>query len=241
MGGGQCDDLLFPQKSLPDGRSVTDHPHMTGTSHDVSTESNEDFWNSRYAESDRIWSGNPNTILVREVTDLTPGTALDLGCGEGADAIWLAGRGWRVTAADISQVALDRAAGQAAEAGVADRIDWQRHDLGVSFPEGVFDLVSVQFLHTYAEMPREQILRAAAAAVAPGGVLLVVGHAGFPSWEENPHPDVHFPTPEEVLRSLEPADGEWEVQLCEEHERIQTTPDGQPGTRTDNVLKLRRT
>jgi SAM-dependent methyltransferase len=171
---------------------------------------------------------------------MEPGRALDLGCGEGADAIWLAQQGWRVTATDISRTALDRAARQAAAAGVADRIDWQRHDLGASFPDGIFDLVSAQFLHSPGDMPREKILRTAASAVAPGGLLLVVGHAGPPSWEHSAHPDVHFPTPDEVLEALDLPDGQWEVLLSEEHERTQTGPDGQPGTRTDNTVKVRR-
>ncbi|MFF7154213.1 methyltransferase domain-containing protein [Streptomyces sp. NPDC008139] len=200
----------------------------------------EEFWNARYSGSERIWSGDPNTVLVREVAGLSPGRALDLGCGEGGDAIWLAGQGWRVTATDISGVALDRAARHAEEAGVGDRINWQRHDLGVSFPEGAFDLVSAQFLHTLGEMPREEILRAAAAAVAPGGVLLVVGHSGFPAWEKNPHPEVRLPSPQEVLACLELPDGAWEVLLCAEHERIQNDPDGRPTTRTDNAVKVRR-
>ena len=135
-------------------------------------------------------------------------------------------------------VALERAARNADE--VADRIDWRRHDLGTSFPAGRFDLVSAQFLHSPADMPREKILRTAADAVTPGGVLLIVGHAGFPPWESDPHHDVHFPTPREVLEDLDLPDGEWEVQLCEEHERIQTGPDGRPATRTDNTLKIRR-
>jgi SAM-dependent methyltransferase len=202
--------------------------------------SGEEFWDARYAESDRIWSGNPNTVLVREATGLQTGTALDLGCGEGADAIWLAQQGWRVTATDISRIALDRAAQHAATADVAGRIDWQRHDLGTSFPAGVFDLVSAHFLHSRGDMPREKILRNAASAVAPGGVLLVVGHAGFPSWEHNHHPEVHFPTPQEVLEALDLPDEHWEVQLCEEHQRSQTGPDGQPAIRTDNTLKVRR-
>lgn len=201
-----------------------------------------EFWDARYAESDRIWSGNPNTVLVREVSGLKPGRALDLGCGEGGDAIWLARQGWQVTATDISQVALDRAARHAADAGahVAERVDWQQHHLGTSFPEGRFDLVSAQFLHSYVDLPREQVLRTAAASVAPGGTLLVVGHAGWPSWEHDPDHDVHFPTPEEVLTSLELADGAWAVLLCGEHERAQTAPDGSPGTRTDNALMIRR-
>ncbi|MFB4277996.1 MULTISPECIES: FAD-dependent oxidoreductase [unclassified Nonomuraea] len=202
--------------------------------------SEEDFWDARYGQRERMFSGDPNAVLAREVSALPPGRALDLGCGEGGDAVWLAARGWRVTGADISGVALGRAARLAEEAGVADRIDWQRHDLGVSFPEGSYDLVSACFLHSPGDMPREKILRTAASAVAPGGVLLVAGHAGWPSWEHDPMPGVHFPTPQEVFDSLEPAEGEWEVLRSEEHERAQNAPDGRPGTRTDNVLMIRR-
>ncbi|MEU0127376.1 class I SAM-dependent methyltransferase [Streptomyces sp. NPDC006289] len=204
-----------------------------------STRTDAEMWDDRYRESDRIWSGNPNTVLVREVEGLTPGRALDLGCGEGADAVRLARWGWRVTATDISTVALDRAAVHAADAGVADLIDWQWHDLGASFPEGEYDLVSAQFLHSMGDLPRERILREAAAAVAPGGVLLIVGHAGFPSWEHD-HADMELPTTDEVLASLELPEGEWEVLLSEEHERVQDDPDGNPTTRTDNALKVRR-
>lgn len=207
---------------------------------DDTTRTDAELWDDRYRESDRIWSGNPNAALVREVEGLKPGRALDLGCGEGADAVWLARWGWKVTATDISRVALERAAGHAADAGVADRIDWQWHDLGASFPEGEFDLVSAQFLHSMGDLPRERILRQAASAVAPGGVLLIVGHAGFPSWEHD-HADVELPTTDEVLASLELPDGEWEVLLSAEHERIQNDPDGNPTTRTDNALKVRRT
>ncbi|CAM5397461.1 class I SAM-dependent methyltransferase [Streptomyces atroolivaceus] len=204
-----------------------------------STRTDAEMWDDRYRESDRIWSGNPNVALVREVEGLTPGRVLDLGCGEGADAVWLARTGWKVTATDISRVALERAAVHAADAGVADRIDWQWHDLGASFPEGEYDLVSAQFLHSMGDLPREEILRRAAAAVAPGGVLLIVGHAGFPSWEHD-HPDMELPTTDEVLASLELPEGEWDVLLSEEHERIQNDPDGNPTTRTDNALKVRR-
>jgi len=204
------------------------------------TGSDEELWDARYRESDQIWSGNPNTILVREVVGLEPGRALDLGCGEGADAVWLARRGWRVTAVDISGVALRRAARHAAQAGVAERIDWQRHDLAASFPGGLFELVSAQFLHSHGNLPREKILRSAAAAVAPGGVLLVVGHAGLPPWEhDHPH-DLHLPTPEEVLEALELDEGQWEVLLSQEHERSQAGPDGRPIVRTDNAVKVRR-
>jgi SAM-dependent methyltransferase len=210
---------------------------MTG---DVNGMSAEAYWDARYAQSDRIWSGEPNTVLVAEITDLEPGRALDLGCGEGGDAIWLARQGWRVTATDVSRVVLDRAARYAAAAEVADRIDWQWHDLAVSFPAGTFDLVSAHFLHSHLEMPREEILRTAAAAVAPGGVLLIVGHTGPPAWDHDHHPHVSFPTPGAVFDALHLPEGQWELQRIDEHERVQTGPDGQPTTRTDYTLRVRR-
>ncbi|MEU9095416.1 class I SAM-dependent methyltransferase [Streptomyces sp. NPDC048428] len=209
------------------------------TASDAAKASDAELWDERYRESHRIWSGNPNTALVREVEGLKPGRALDLGCGEGADAVWLARQGWQVTATDISRVALDRAAEHGADAEVADRIDWQFHDLGVSFPEGEYDLVSAQFLHSMGDLPREQILRRAAAAVAPGGVLLIVGHAGFPAWEHD-HADMQLPTTDEVLASLELPEERWDVLVSAEHERVQNDPDGNPTTRTDNALKVRR-
>ncbi|MFD8146584.1 SAM-dependent methyltransferase [Streptomyces sp. NPDC059708] len=214
------------------------HEHEHGHGHGPEA-AGQEFWDSRYRESERIWSGRPNSVLVREASDLAPGRALDLGCGEGADAVWLARRGWRVTGTDISPVALERAAGHAAEAGLADRIAFERHDLGESFPAGEFDLVAACFLHSPGEMPRERILRTAAAAVAPGGVLLVAGHGGPAPGAENPHPELHFPGPEEVLAGLELAEDGWEVLVCAEHERVGAEAD-RPGHGYDNTLKLRR-
>lgn len=197
----------------------------------------ERYWDGRYAEHHQMWSGKPNELLVREVTSLEPGRVLDLGCGEGADAIWLARQGWQVTATDISTVALERAAKHAGEAGVV--VDWQHHDLATSFPDGEFDLVSVQFLHSPQEFfPREQILRTAAAAVAEGGRLLIVGHARPPPWE--PENKQVLPTPEEVHASLDLRDDEWEVLLSGEQERTQLDPHGEHVHRTDNALLVRR-
>jgi SAM-dependent methyltransferase len=202
--------------------------------------SDEEMWNARYAESAQIWSGRPNVVLVEEVQDLTPGRALDLGCGEGADAIWLAQQGWQVTAIDISSVALERAAKHASVAGVGDQIDWRQHELGKSFPDGTFDLVSAQFLHSMGNLPREEILRTAADAVAPGGILLIEGHLGFPSWEHAHHPEIKFPTPADVIADLKLTDGQWEILVSREHEREQAAPDGRLMTRTDCTVKVRR-
>jgi SAM-dependent methyltransferase len=199
------------------------------------------FWDDRYRESERIWSGDPNAALIREVTGLPPGRALELGCGEGADAIWLAAQGWQVTATDISDVALERAAGHARAAGVADRIDFQRHTLGETFPAGTFDLVTASYLHSPGDMPREEILRTAAAVVAPGGTLLVIGHAGFPAWQGDHHPVAVLPGPRQVLADLQLPDGAWEVRRCEEHETPMRRPDGEMDTRPDCTVKVRRT
>src|SRR5262245_34545887 len=106
------------------------------------------FWDDRYGSADQIWSGNPNQRLVEQTANLTPGTALEVGCGEGADAIWLAERGWQVTAVDVSTVALERAARQAARIGpdVAGRIEWQQADILAWQPTPRhFDLVTAHF------------------------------------------------------------------------------------------------
>jgi SAM-dependent methyltransferase len=197
----------------------------------------ENSWDARYAESDRVWSGEPNAALVREVADLPPGSALDLGCGEGGDAIWLATRGWSVTAADISGVAIARAAGFAEQAGV--KVDFQRHDLAVSFPEGSFDLVSASFLYSLGDFPREEVLRRAAAAVTPGGVLLIESHQDHGGYAAT-HGPMHFPSPEELIAALGLEPGRWQVLRAGTHDREQTGPDGTPAPRVDGTVKLRR-
>ncbi|WP_051733076.1 methyltransferase domain-containing protein [Kitasatospora phosalacinea] len=203
-----------------------------------------EFWEKRYGESEQIWSGRPNASLTVQAAGLEPGHALDVGCGEGGDAIWLAGQGWRVTAVDISQVALERAAARAAVENVADRIDWQRVDLAHAFPAGSYDLVSAQFLHSPAEFPRDRVLRRAAAAVAPGGTLLITSHAAPPVKHDHPHPEMNFPTPGEMLASLRLDPSVWTVELAEEHARHDhpghpvTDPDARP--HRDSTLRLRR-
>lgn len=219
---------------------------------DERAEPEREAWNERYSGRTRVWSGNPNVELTRQAADLAPGRVLDLGCGEGADAVWLAGRGWQVTAVDVSDVALGRAAEHAAQAGVADTIGFQHRNLVEDFPPGEFDLVSAQFLYPHDIAARERLLRRAAGAVAPGGVLLIEGHSSPPSWEQGHeacaghggrpagHDDARFTGPDEVLAALRLEDGEWDVLVCEEHERIQQDPDGNPTARIDATVKVRR-
>ncbi len=159
---------------------MTEHQHQHqhqhpgdrpgGTGHDHAS------WEERYRGAPALWSGRANPPLVAQVGELPPGRALDVGCGEGGDVLWLAGRGWRATGLDWSQVALDRAAEHAAAAGLTDRVEWVRGDVETwQPPAGAFDLVTAHFLHpTAAERPA--VLARLAAAVAPGGTLLWVGH-----------------------------------------------------------------
>lgn len=196
----------------------------------------EDFWDAHYRANHRVWSGRPNALLVDVVEPLPPGSALDLGCSEGADAIWLAARGWQVTAADISPTALKRAEAHAADLSVA--VDFQHHDLGRTFPEGTFDLVSAQYLQSPVEFPRAQVLRRAAAAVAPGGLLLVVEHGSTAPWSWNQ--DAVFPTPEESLAELELDLAEWRTERLGAPQRVATGPNGQTATVNDIVIALRR-
>lgn len=154
------------------------HGHAHDEPQDTTVLWTQEFWDERYGSADRIWSGNPNQRLVEQASDLTPGTALDVGCGEGGDAIWLAARGWQVTAIDVSQVALDRGASEAARIGpeIASRIRWQQADLmNWAPPSEQFDLVSAHFIHLPSK-ERAVAYRQMAEAVRPGGALLIVGH-----------------------------------------------------------------
>lgn len=134
-------------------------------------------WEERYSGDGSVWSGNANAQLVAEASSLTPGTALDVGCGEGGDVIWLAARGWSVTGADFSANGLSRAARHAEEAGVADHVTWWEVDAREFVADGrSFDLVTTHFLHP-PDGGMTEVARRLWDAVAPGGHLLVVGHA----------------------------------------------------------------
>ncbi|HWE60307.1 MAG TPA: class I SAM-dependent methyltransferase [Chloroflexota bacterium] len=202
----------------------------------------QDFWDERYRSRDALWSGNPNPQLVAEAADLAPGTALDAGCGEGADAIWLAERGWRVTAVDVSTVALERGAARAREVGaeVARRINWLHQDLTAWAPaEASHDLVSAQFFLHLPKEPRASIFRALAAAVAPGGTLLIVGHhpSDLHVIPRPPRPELFFTAPE-LADLLDPH--RWDIIVSASRGRSATHPDGRTVTIHDAVLRAQR-
>lgn len=200
------------------------------------------FWEQRYRSSERAWSGRVNARLPEVAAELPAGRALDLGCGEGADALWLAEHGWRVVAVDVSDTAVQRGKEAASARNLLDRIDFQRHDLNETFPDGAFDLVSAQYLHSPARLDRDTVLRRAADHVAPGGVLLIVDHAAAPPWAQNHFKQhVHdFPGIDDVLASLRLDTTKWTRARAEVVDRETVGPDGQPATLTDNVIALRR-
>jgi SAM-dependent methyltransferase len=142
----------------------------------------KDYWESHWQQANGQGAGPgivPNPHLARETSSLVPGTALDAGCGEGAEAIWLAAQGWQVTAADISNEALSRAAERATKGGAApERVQWVEADLSAWEPGQQFDLVTTHYAHP--AMPQLVFYQRISDWVAPGGTLLIVGHLHTP-------------------------------------------------------------
>jgi SAM-dependent methyltransferase len=206
----------------------------------------EAYWTDRYGDAP-IWSGAPNGSLVDTVGRLSPDgsdrplRALDLGSGEGGDALWLAAQGWRVTAVDIAANALARGRAEAERAGLGDRVTWVAADLATWETDERFDLVAASFLHSSVSFPRAAVLRRATTLVAPGGHLVVVGHAGSPSWAshaEHAHAEP-LVGPAEQVEQLGLDDG-WDVEVAALRTRQITAPDGAPATLEDSVVLVRR-
>jgi SAM-dependent methyltransferase len=249
-------------RTTDDTHGAQDGPHRHGThgTHDAPMHDamqaegfahDQSFWDDLYLSQDALWSGNPNPQLVTEVAALGlgaesehgPRRALDVGCGEGADAIWLAERGWQVTGVDLSAVALERAAAHARTHGadVAERTTWLHADLTEEPPaESAYDLVSAHFMH----LPKKERLalhQRLARSVTPGGHLLLVGHHPSDLEGAMPRPALPdlFSTASEMAATLDPA--EWTVLVEESRARTVEGPDGAPVTIHDAVLRARKT
>ncbi|TDD54746.1 class I SAM-dependent methyltransferase [Saccharopolyspora elongata] len=193
----------------------------------------QEFWDERYSSEDQLFSGEPNGALVAEAADLPPGQALDVGCGEGADALWLARRGWQVTAVDVSQVALERAARVAAG---GPEVAWTRADLNTAAPPALaFDLVSVHYF-PLVKQPGHAALRGLLASVAPGGTFLFVGHdmTDMPPEAAYGFEPSEFYQPHEIAELL---DGDWTVLVDESRLRNPPSPGGHTH---DTVLRAQR-
>jgi SAM-dependent methyltransferase len=192
------------------------------------------FWEDRYRSRDQVFSGAPNGVLVAEVTGLSPGRALDVGCGEGADALWLARHGWQVTAVDISPTALQRAT----DADSHNRATWLLGDLTATAPQAAaFDLVSVQYfpLRRQAE---HTALHGLLNAVVSGGIFLFASHDPAdlsPNPAEGFDPSDYY-QPDDIAQLL---DSDWTVQVNAARPRTAPAPAGTHHTH-DTVLRARR-
>ena len=190
-------------------------------------------WDRKYGQAENLWSANPNRFLVAEVEHLPPGRALDLACGEGQNAIWLAGLGWDVVGVDFSEVAIAKGRARADRDGVA--VDFAAVDLLVYEPEpGAYDLVLLLYLHLPPH-ERRLVLERASATVAPGGTLLLVGHdlanmtdgVGGPS-----DPAIHV-TPDQVASELPGLE-------IEKAERVYRDVVGEDRPAIDALVRARR-
>jgi SAM-dependent methyltransferase len=210
---------------------------------------------------DEIWNGDraavmatsqPNPHLIQQVSELVPGTALDAGCGAGAEAIWLATRGWKVTAADIASAALAFAADRAAISDAVGRVTWVQADLSRWEPKALFDLVTTHYAHP--SMPQLEFYDRIASWVAPHGTLLIVGHLHHDSAEgaghDHPHDHPHAgdgppasasATADAITARLDPA--VWRVVTAKESHRTMSghdTPAGHEVTLHDVVVRAIR-
>jgi trans-aconitate methyltransferase len=191
-------------------------------------------WDARYAASELIWTAEPNRWVSDVLTGRPPGTAVDLACGEGRNAIWLAERGWAVTGVDFSAAALQKAEALAHQRGV--RVDWQRADLADWTADQPVDLMLIAYLQVPAQV-RRAVHRAAAEALEPGGTLLVVAHdsTNLTHGVGGPQDPAVLFTPDDVLADVDGL-GLTTVRAARVHRRVV----GQLRPAIDALVELQR-
>ncbi|MEX0428470.1 class I SAM-dependent methyltransferase [Nocardioides sp. DS6] len=218
----------------------------------MAQEFDKEYWEKHWYDggaSASMAASPPNPHLVREVGDLAPGTALEAGCGAGAEAIWLAERGWHVTGVDISTEALVRAAQRAGTTDAAERLRWVEADLSTWEPGARFDLVTTHYAHP--AMPQLAFYDRLASWVVPGGTLLIVGHLrdhaaggqGRGHGHGHGHGDVEPPaeasvTAADITARLD--SDTWEVVTADELARTLTGPGGHRSSLRDVVVRAVR-
>ena len=229
-----ADDILLYQPAHATAHNLPAGPHDASHAQ-VRMPVTEPEWEQHYSAA-AIWSGNPNGALVAEVTGLTPGRAVDVGCGEGADAVWLATQGWQVTAFDVSDTALDRGRASAEALGVS--VHWQRAGLLSSeLPPEAFELVTACYpalLRTPERLAEQALLD----LVAPGGRLLILAHADLDREQSLAHGfDLDDYVVLDDVRAVLPAD--WTIELDDRRDRHVQTGAG-AGHHADLVWLARR-
>ncbi|TQC47539.1 class I SAM-dependent methyltransferase [Rhodococcus sp. WS4] len=192
-------------------------------------------WDERYSQSDLVWGAPPNAVVVEQVTALPRGRALDLACGEGRNALWLATRGWEVTGLDYSAVAVDKARRVAADAprSVRERLDYRVADVTDSDLGGEYDLVLVLYLHL-APTERLRVVNRAISALKPDGILMILGHdaVNLTQGVGGPQELEILYTPDDVVKSF---DGRLDVDVVER--RLRET---EAGTAIDALVVAHR-
>lgn len=215
----------------------------------------DDIWSSERAGA--MSSSAPNPHLISQVEGLPAGSAIDAGCGAGAEALWLAGAGWNVTAADVAEAALEFGKRRATDAGLSERVEWVQADLSSWEPDEKFDLVTTHYAHP--AIPQLEFYRRLATWVAPRGTLLIVGHLhhgstttshdeghghghnhgnGHGHDEGSKPPAEASATAAAITELLDP--GSWEIATAEESTRTMAGPGGRTTTIHDVVVRASR-
>ncbi|MCC2308870.1 class I SAM-dependent methyltransferase [Cellulomonas chengniuliangii] len=212
------------------------HDHHHGPGGDAPTSPEVIGWEAWYAAQQQVWSGQVNGVVAAELTGVAPGRVLDVGCGEGGDAVWLAAQGWDVTAVDVAAAALERGRAAARAAGVEVR--WVQADLAGDAPDlGTYDVVSVQY-PALPRTPDEDAIRTVLASVAPGGMMLATWHADMDAEHARSR---GFELEDFVQRAdvVAHLDEAWVIEVDEVRERVAPPGQGSHHTR-DLVLRARR-